>query len=335
MIGSVATRENEGLRRGNFRSARRKIAVALLVLILLIQVLAGSVGNWLGPWALHPPRRQLDPSMTLRAEQVFARAEAVREDLDVRAPDGVLLKGWKVRPRTPNGDWVLLYHGQSDNRMGMIGYAELLLRLGYSVTLMDARAHGASGGDMATYGWLERTDTRSVAGALYAGESVHCLFALGESMGAAIALQSAAVEPHIAGVVAESAFSSLREVSYDYAGFQMSPWLGRILFRPASIYALREIEREGNLPVDDVSPEAAVGARKFSVLLICDGKDRQIPCAHSRRIYSAAGGTKALWVVENAQHASALGTEPVAFKHRVGDFYAALHEHASPHGRMN
>jgi len=44
------------------------------------------------------------------------------------------------------------------------------------------------------------------------------LFALGESMGAAIALQSAAIDPRIAGVVAESSFSDLREVSYDYAG---------------------------------------------------------------------------------------------------------------------
>src|SRR6266545_1426064 len=139
MIDSVATRENEGLRRVRFRSARRKIGIALLVLTLVIQVLAAYVGSWLGPWALHLPRRQLDSSMILRSEQVFTRVGAIREDLDVSAPDGVPLKGWKVRPRAPNGDWVLLYHGQSDNRMGMIGYAELLLRLGYSVTLMDTR----------------------------------------------------------------------------------------------------------------------------------------------------------------------------------------------------
>jgi hypothetical protein len=267
--------------------------------------------------------------MTVRAEQVFAGLEAVREDFDVRASDGVALKGWKARPHTPNGDWVLLYHGQSDNRIGMIGHAELLLRLGYGVVLMDARAHGTSGGDKATYGWLEKTDTRSVVDMLFAHERVHCLFALGESMGAAIALQSAAIEPRIAGVVAESAFSSLRDVSYDYAGMQISPWLGKILFLPASIFALRVVEREGNLRVDEISPEAAVGAREFDVFLICDGKDRRIPCSHSQRIRAAAKGPNALWIVENAGHASALGAKPVEFKRRVSGFYAALHERAS------
>ena len=35
----------------------------------------------------------------------------------------------------------------------------MLLRHGYSVVMMDARAHGVSGGKMATYGLLERQDT--------------------------------------------------------------------------------------------------------------------------------------------------------------------------------
>jgi hypothetical protein len=48
----------------------------------------------------------------------------------------------------------------SDNRIGMIGYAELLLSHGFTVLLPDARAHGASGGLMATYGLLESDDIR-------------------------------------------------------------------------------------------------------------------------------------------------------------------------------
>lgn len=100
---------------------------------------------------------------------------------------------------------------------------------------MDSRALGESGGDMATYGWKEREDTRAIADALYAGENVRHLYALGVSMGAAIALQSAAVEPRIDAVVAEDPFANLREVTYDYAGLQWSPLLGKTLFRPASM----------------------------------------------------------------------------------------------------
>jgi alpha-beta hydrolase superfamily lysophospholipase len=110
----------------------------------------------------------------------------------VLAPDGIALRGWKVRPPSPNGNWVLLFHGISDNRTGVLGPAEFLLRHSYSVVMMDSRAHGQSGGEMATFGWKERYDTVAIATSPYASEDVHHLAALGVSMGAAIALQSAA-----------------------------------------------------------------------------------------------------------------------------------------------
>jgi len=56
---------------------------------------------------------------------------------------------WLESRRKPNGSWVLLFHGVADNRIGVIGPSEFLLRAGYSVVMMDIRAHGASGGPIA------------------------------------------------------------------------------------------------------------------------------------------------------------------------------------------
>jgi alpha-beta hydrolase superfamily lysophospholipase len=202
----------------------------------------------------------------------------------------------------------------------MIGQAALLLRHGYSVVMMDARAHGESGGDMATYGWLERRDTRAIIETLSTRETLRNLFALGSSMGAAIALQSAAVEPRIAGVVAESSFSDLREVTFDYAGLHWSPWLGKTLFRPGTWTVISTAQKEGGFSVDEVSPEKSVSVRPFPVLLICDGSDHIIPCRHTRRIFRAATGAKELWEVPGADHASAIGEEPSEYERRVIDF---------------
>jgi len=303
---------------------RRTLQIAFATL-LAASLLSGVAGWLLGPGTVHPPRRPLTPELVQVANGVLQRVAATREDFEVQAADGALLRGWKVRPRAPNGDWVLLFHGVSDNRAGMLGHADLLLRNGYSVVMMDARAHGASDGETATYGWKEREDTRAIIAALYATEAVHCLFALGESMGGAVALQSAAVEPRIAGVVAESAFSDLREVSYDYAGLRLSPWLGKTLFRPAVWAGLPRAEKEGGLDADEVSPERAVAARAFSVLLICGTADRTIPPRHSQRIYEAARGPKELWLVPGAEHSAALGRAPEEFERRVVSFFHAIH----------
>src|SRR5207249_10716866 len=60
------------------------------------------------------------------------------------------------------------------------------------------------------------------------------LFALGESMGASIVLQSAAADPRIEAVVAEASFANLREAAYDYAGLRKYPWFGKTIFAPGA-----------------------------------------------------------------------------------------------------
>ena len=246
-------------------------------------------------------------------------------------PDGILLRGWIVRPQHPNGSWVLLFHGVADNRVGVIGQSEFLLRAGYSVVMMDARAHGASEGSIATYGWLERNDTKSIIDALLHSESSTSsssstsfshLFALGESMGAGIALQSAAAEPRIEAVVAEASFATLREASYDYAGLRRSPLFGMTVFRPFSWTLLYRGKELTGFPIAEVSPEKAVASRPFPVLLICDEKDEALPCRHTRRIYAAARGPKQLWEVPGAFHTAALGFQPAEFHRRVLEFFA-------------
>jgi alpha-beta hydrolase superfamily lysophospholipase len=294
------------------------VAIVVVVALALLSAVSGYIGNAIGPGVLHPAN--LNPERVDEAEQAFNRTGATKTDLTVRANDGVELRGWKVVPASPNGDWVLLFHGVSDNRTGDLGHAEFLLRHGYSVVMMDSRAHGKSG-DMATYGWKERYDTVAITDALYTTEKVRHLYAHGVSMGAAIALQSAAVEPRLAAVSAEDPFANLREVTYDYAGLDVSPFLGKTLFRPASIFAMRAVALTGGFNPDEVSPEKAVALRPFPVLLICGTNDHRIPCRHAEAIYNAAMGPKELWIVQGAGHALALGQAPAEYENRVVSFF--------------
>ena len=328
---------------------RRLIRIALI--LLLFPPLLAAVAGWLGgPAFLHPMRRELTPDLIREADASFAVAGGTREDFDVTAQDGALLRGWIVRPRNPNGSWVLLFHGQADNRVGVVGQSEFLLRAGYSVVMMDARAHGVSGGSMATYGWLERNDTRAIIDALLATEGhrfisrqmqvspelpnfpkpVSHLFALGESMGAGIVLQSAAADPRIEAVVAEAAFANLREATYDYAGLHKYPWLGKTLFRPGTWTVLYHDEKLAGFPIAEVSPVKAVVSRAFPVLLICDERDVVLPCRHSEMIFAAARGRKELWEAPVAFHTAAMGFQPEEFRRRVLSFFAAAQAEQQP-----
>ena len=317
---------------------RRRLIRIALILLLLPPLLAAVAGWFVAPWYLHPIRRELTPDLIREADASFAVTHSQREDFDVRAPDGVLLRGWKVIPPIPNGSWVLLFHGVADNRIGVIGQSEFLLRAGYSVIMMDTRGHGASEGLIATYGWLERNDAKAVIDALNSDFVQRCaaiqwhgaggpvcapnhIFALGESMGAGIALQSGASDPRIEAVVAEASFANLREAAYDYAGFRKYPRLGKTLLAPFSWTLLYRGEKLTGLPLAEISPMKAVASRAFPVLLICDENDEALPCRHTQMIYNAARGPKQLWVVPGAYHTAALGFHPEEFRRCVLSFF--------------
>src|SRR6266478_5263483 len=335
----------------------RLIRIAL-ILLLFPPFLAALAGWLVGPAYLRPIRRELTPDLIREADASFVASGGHREDFNVRAPDGVMLRGWRVSAPQPNGSWVLLFHGVADNRVGVIGQSEFLLRAGYCIVMMDARAHGASGGPIATYGWLERNDTRAIIDELvrsevgrFADEQIRSgkwrlepaedsdlqkpihprlplpgaplhIFAHGESMGAGIVLQSAAADPRIEAVVAEASFANMREASYDYAGLRKYPLLGKTLFAPFGWTLLYRGEKLAGLPVAEVSPVKAAASRAFPVLLICDEKDKALPCRHSEMIYAAARGPRQLWVVPGAFHTAAYGFFPEEFRRRVLAFFA-------------
>jgi hypothetical protein len=72
----------------------------LLILLLFPPILAIILGWLVAPSFLHPVRRPLTPDLIQQADASFATIPAHREEMDVRAPDGVLLRGWKVRAQS-------------------------------------------------------------------------------------------------------------------------------------------------------------------------------------------------------------------------------------------
>jgi uncharacterized protein len=290
----------------------------ILLILLFFPAALSAVAGWYGASGfLHPLKRAFTPDMVRDADVTFAEIGAQREPFEVRAPDGEMLRGWKVRPAKPNGAWVLVFHGVADNRYGVTEHARMLLQAGYGVVLMDQRAHGASGGAIATYGWLERKDAASVIDALGDAEHPAHLFALGISMGAGIALQAAGSDPRIEAVAAEAPFADLQEAAYDYAGLQRWPLLGKTLFAPGAWTVVYHGEKLAGFPASEVSPVKAVGRRAFPLFLICDGADVVLPCRHAEKILEASIGRKELWRVPGALHTGALGIAPAEYRRRV------------------
>lgn len=227
---------------------------------------------------LHPARRSpRTPAPPNCAEREFAGR-------------GVRLRGWQCRAISARRGTIVSLHGVADNRDSSIGVIRRFITQGFDVVAYDSRAHGASEGDLCTYGYFEKDDLRRVIDTLPPGPVV----LMGTSLGGAVALQEAATDERISAVIAAEVFSDLETIARDRAPFFL---VGPLLAR-----AFRHAERRGGFSVGAVSPVDAARRIHVPVLLIHGEADIQTPPEHSRRVFDALAGPKRLILVPDAGH---------------------------------
>lgn len=297
-----------------FRTAR-KIFIAGCALYIVLSALAGAV---IADASLKLRR------LPLRHPEAFAatirrEVQAELQDVSITAADGVVLKAWYVRPPRYNGNAVILLHGITDNREGVAGYGQLLLAHGYAVLLPDARRHGESGGELATYGVKEADDTHRWVSWICAHDPPQCIYGFGESYGAALMLESLAAENRFCAMAVESPFSTAREMSYERVSgpLHLQPWFGRTLGRPAIWSAEFYARLRYGIDLLQPSPLDAVTHSAVPVLLIHGAADRSISPRHSQWMANAASDHVQLWLVPHAGHTMAWAAAHQEFETRL------------------
>lgn len=133
------------------------------------------------------------------------------DNLEVRALDSVLLKAWYIPSDNPQNFLVLILHDLNVSRISCLGLARALQNRNIDVCLMDLRAHGSSGGNEFSPGPLAVNDVRQVIDKLFEEYYVEQLAILGIGTGAAIAVQTAAIDDRVNAIVLQSPFGSLKK----------------------------------------------------------------------------------------------------------------------------
>lgn len=208
--------------------------------------------------------------------------------------EGVRLRGWRCRPALERRGTLIYLHGVADNRASSAGLVDRFLPRGVEVIAFDSRAHGDSEGDVCTYGFYEKRDLARVIDTLGPGPIV----VVGTSLGAAVALQAAAIDARISAVVAAETFSDLRTVAAERAP---------LIIKAGSFgRAIRLAEQLGRFEVDAVSPLQAAAAITAPVFLVHGAADRDTPPVHSQRVFERLAGPKHLELVPGAGHSGSL-----------------------------
>jgi uncharacterized protein len=287
----------------------RAILIGLLVSIIIVPI-------FIAEGSLHISNRQVpDPRA---ADYLANQHNAIWRPAELSAADGVKLKGWFFQPAYSNGSAVLLLDGVGDDRLGMTGHLDYLLQSGYAALMPDARGHGASGGDLVTYGLMEARDAARWALWMESQPGVHRIYGLGQSMGAAVLIQSLAYHPEFRSIVADCPFSSFEEVAVYRAGQRTLPMVAWPVVQIESLYSRWRY----GVDLMQASPVAALREAKTPVLLIHGTADVNIPPQESRELHAANPQYTELWEVEGAAHIQSVSTEPQEYRRRVLSWFA-------------
>jgi alpha-beta hydrolase superfamily lysophospholipase len=301
----------------------RRLVVAALLVAGYACVIAGT-GALLAEQLLRPARREVTALDAARARAVARRTASVLSGEALRAADNAVLRAWWFAPRANARGTAIVLHGQADNRAAMLGLAELLLHERYRVLAPDARAHGSSGGPLATYGALEREDLRAWAHWAQQQHPDQCVFAAGASMGAAILIQALPDVP-FCGAVADSSFADLPSLAAGRIGawLHLPHALHAVVAGPIVSTAMWYARLRHGVPLSTASPVARLARARVPVLVIHGTADREIPEADARALAAAQPRFVTLWLVDGAAHTQAWATAPREYPGRVLQFLAA------------
>lgn len=274
-----------------------KITITAILALAALTLLAGyaEVDN-----ILRPPRN-IPQGKTLRKFNI------PYQDVELITEDGIRLAAWYTPPR--KGAVILVAHGFGDQRPEWV--YEMLARKGYGVLAWDARAHGESGGEISTVGYLEILDVKAALDFTLAQPEVKHVGGWGGSMGAATLIRAAAQYPEIEALFVDSSFASMED-EFDY----LVPYP---ILNPLAKF-LAEI-RTG-ISLDEVSPVNVIARiSPRPVYIVHSNADKVAPPDAGQILYEAAREPKFLWLEGEVPHQQIFLSNPQRYKKRLIGFF--------------
>jgi uncharacterized protein len=292
--------------------------LAFAVVLFLFLLSAAFVILILGPLILLQPHRRSKEWYVKSTTDLEPRSKDIpQEELWITTPDGVRLSCWLVKCKKALGTIIYL-HGLGDCKIGGVGLSTFFFSHGYNVFLYDSRHHGESGGKYCTYGFLEKHDVSTVIDYLQQRKDLHVgkVGLFGTSMGAAVALQAAAIDVRIASVVAEASFTTLRSIAVDYQRRLIKlPWhfLRNVAFARS--------QKVAGFKARFVAPVEDIKKLHCPVLLVHGLEDTFIDVQHSKELFQVAPEPKELLLIDGANHNNVWEVGGESYKNALAAFF--------------
>ena len=218
---------------------------------------------------------------------------------------------------------VICFHGYASQGMkDYLGLSGYYLKNGYSMLLVDERAHGESEGKYIGFGCLDRIDALKWINWVLrkCGEDVEILLH-GTSMGGATVLMMSSLElpAQVKGIVSDCAFTSPKEV--------FSHVLKSMYHLPAfPVMNISDFlnKRLAGYGLDECNAAREVKKAKVPILFIHGSGDTFVPYSMCETMYENCASSKKKLIIEGAAHAECYYKDTDAYENALTEFIGGL-----------
>lgn len=218
------------------------------------------------------------------------------------------IHGWwlpnaKQEEKSDIGDrQVILYlHGKGKNVSANAKHANRLMRMGFSVLIIDYRGYGRSEGAFPTESSVY-TDAQTAWDYLISkGYKPNQILLYGHSLGGAIAIDLAVKHPDALGMIVDASFTSMSDMALRDPKFRVFPIDLLIHQRFDSIAKVRSLA--------------------IPVLYIHGTADDLIPAEMSQRLYAATPTRKQIVLIPNGGHNNNASTNEPLYLNSIRSFF--------------
>ena len=261
---------------------------------------------------------QYMPLIQERKERLMARPH---EDVYKKSGDGLMLHAIYV-PQKQDGQEeriAVCFHGYTGQASSdFCGISDYYIRNGYSLLLVDQRAHGKSEGEYIGFGCLDRIDACSWIDWVieHCGREVKIVLH-GISMGGATVLMTGGLElpEQVKGIISDCGFTSPKEV--------FTHVLHSMYHMPAfPIMQITDIvnRKKAGYGLDECNAAREVRKARGPLLLIHGDADTFVPCSMCDEIEQNCQCRVTKLIVKGAAHAESYYKDMEAYENAMTEF---------------
>jgi pimeloyl-ACP methyl ester carboxylesterase len=235
------------------------------------------------------------------------------EEVSFKTERGLTLSAWFIA--SENGATIITVHGAGKNRSTVMDEAEMLVRHGYGVLMIDAEGFGDSEGRGNAFGWTGARSVHAATAYLATRDDVDParIGGLGLSMGGEVLLQAAGESTALRAIVAEG---STARTAADFGELESIEGEFGFVFHTVVGATMRAISGEDTPPplmrlVPRIAPR--------DVLLI--GSQLPDELDLMSRYKELGGESFDIWFIPEAKHIGGFDLHPEEYEQRVIAFF--------------